>query len=205
MTFVKRLPTIALLGLVMLLGFGATAFAADAAAPDSSSLLDLLKPVYQAFAGGHYAYAAALGVIAAVALVKRYAGSGKFGAFVHGNAGGSLTALLLAGAGAAASGLATPDAHVTFALLKSALLVGIGAAGGYAVLKNLLVDPILKPLSAKAPSWMQPLFSLLFLFFDHGDAGREALAKAKAAGDAAVTANPPTGIDGVTGEPGEIN
>jgi hypothetical protein len=207
MSYIKRLPTLALLGLVALVSFGATAIAADAAtsSTESSSLLDLLKPVYDAFAGGHYAYAAALGVIAAVALVKRYAGTGKFGAFVHSDAGGSLMALLMAGAGAMASGLAAPDAHVTWSLLKTAMLVGAGAAGGYALLKNLLVDPILKPLSKKAPAWMQPLFALLFMFFDHGAAGEAALAKAEAAGDAAVAAKPGEGIAAVTGEPDKVN
>lgn len=203
----KRLPTIVMLGLVALAGFTATAFAATAAtsATDSESLLDLLKPVYDAFAGGHYAYAAALGVIAGVALVKRYAGSGKFGAFVHGDKGGSLMALLVATSAAMATGLAAPGAHVTFALLKSAMLVGAGAAGGYSLLKNLLVDPILKPLSKRAPAWMQPLFALVFALFDHGDSGAAALAKAKAAGDAAVAAKPGEGIAAVTGEPTEVN
>jgi hypothetical protein len=169
-----------------------------------SNFLDLLKPVYDAFAGGRYAFAVALGVIAAVALIKRYAGSGKFSAFVHGDTGGSLMALATAMAGAMASGLAAPGAHVTFALVKTGLLVGIGAAGGFAMLKNLVIEPLLKPLAAKAPAWMQPLFALIFFFFDHGDNGAAALATAQAAGDAAVAAKPAVGIDAVTSAPTDV-
>lgn len=209
--YASKLPLFLGLGLIVLVGFGAThrvlAAGLDAAgAPpsDSTSLLELLKPVYNAFAGGHYAYAAALGVIAGVALLKRYAGSGKFGAFVHGDFGGSLSALLMAAAGASAAALAAPGAHVTLALLKSALLVGIGAAGGYAMLKNLIIEPLLKRYGSKLPSWMQPLVALAEAFFGHGSDGAAALAKAQAAGDAAVAAKPAQGVAAVTGTPTEI-
>jgi hypothetical protein len=204
-----KLPLTIMLGLIALLGFGAThhawAFAAGTAPTDSSSLLDLLKPVFDAFAGGHYAYAAAVGVIAGVSLLKRYAGSGKFGAFVHSDKGGALTALLLADAGAMASGLAAPGAHVTFALLKSAALVGVGAAGGFAILKNLFVDPILKKyVVPNAPAVSQPFLSFVISLFEHGDDGLKALASARAAGDTAVAAQPAQGVAAVTGKPADV-
>jgi hypothetical protein len=97
MKIIKLLPLFVVLTLVGVVSFAATAHAADTMTSSTdSSLLELLKPVYDAFAGGHYAFAVPSLVIAAVALLKRYAGSGKFGAFVHGNAGGSLLALATA-------------------------------------------------------------------------------------------------------------
>lgn len=199
MKYVSKLPLAVALALIGIAGFGVVAYAADTATPaDSQSILDLLKPVYDAFAGGHYAFAAALLTIALVALAKRYLGDKL--PWLHSDAGGTCTALLMAGAGALATGLAAPGATVTLALMKSAFLVGIGAAGGYAALKNLLVDPILKPLAAKAPAWAQPLFAVLFFFFDKPDAA----AAATKAGDAAVAAKPAAGVVGVTGAPTDV-
>ncbi len=152
-----------------------------------------MKPVYSAFAGGHYAYAGALLVILLVALSKRYLGGTL--PWLHSDIGGSTMALLLSGATACAAGLATPGAHLTFGLLKTALLVGAGAAGGFAVIKNLLIEPLLKPLEAKAPAWAKPIFALVLWIFDKPDA----TVQAEAAGAAAVKANPPTGIAGATG------
>jgi hypothetical protein len=48
------------------------------------------------------------------------------------------------------------------------------------------------------------LFSLVFLIFDQGDDGAAALARAKAAGDAAVAAKPGAGLDAVTGTPTDV-
>lgn len=201
MKYISKLPLAIGLAIIGLVGFGAVAYAADAATPgDSSSLLELLKPLYNAFAGGHYAYAAALTVIALVALTKRYLGD-KF-AWLHSDAGGSLMALLASSAAAYASGALTigPGAAASFALLKSALLIGVGAAGGFAMLKNLVIEPLLKPLAAKAPAWMQPLFALVFWMFDKPSA----VATAEAAGQSAVKAHPGAGLEAVAGKPTEV-
>lgn len=188
--------------LALLFVANGTALAAAAVDPDNSSILDLLRPVYEAFAGGQKAYAAALLVIAMVALLKRYAGSisGKLQTWMHGDLGGSATALVMSSAAAMATGLATPGASVSLSLLKSALMVGVGAAGGFAILKNLVVDPILKPLAAKAPAWAQPIFSIVFYFFDKPDP----VATAKKAGDDAVAKDPGQGAASVVGKPDEI-
>jgi hypothetical protein len=195
MKIVKFLPALIVLVFLGIVTFGATAFAATAATgtADSSSLLDLLKPVFDAFNGGHYAFAAALLVVALVALVKRCFGDKV--PVLHSDAGGSLLAPVTAAAAALATGLGAPGAHVTTDLLKSALLVGAGAAGGYAVIKNLLIDPVLKPLAAKAPAWAQPIFALVFYFFDKPDP----IATATKAGDAAVAAKPAEGVTQATG------
>ena len=187
----------------MLLSFGATSFAADAATPDDgSSLLDLMKPAYEAFSGGHYAMGAALAVVLIVAVIKKYAGTAsKFGKFVHSDAGGSLLALVTATAAAMGTALAAPGATITCSLLKTAGLVGVGAAGGYAMLKNLIVEPLLKPLAAKAPAWSQPIFALVFWIFDHGST---AVTDAEKAGADAVKANPAPGVEGTAGKPTEL-
>lgn len=195
MRFLKSIPTMIVLTTVGLVSFSATAFAADAVTPaDSTSLLDLLKPVYEAFSGGHYAYAAALGVVVLVALVKRYLAP-KF-PWLNSDAGGSAMALLAAFGTALASALAAPGATVSLAVLESALLVGVGAAGGYAVIKNLIIDPILVPLEAKAPNWAKPILALVLWIFDKGQA---ALDESVDAGNAAVAAKPATGIAGASG------
>lgn len=180
--------------------FTGVAFAADAVDPQDGTL-DIAKAIYSAFAGGHYMYCAALGMILAVALVKRYLGP-KIN-WLHSDAGGSTLALLGSFATAMASGLAS-GGPLTWDLVKSAGMVGIGAAGGYAMLKNLLVEPILKPLAAKAPAWAQSLFQLIFWIFDHGDAAQQATAAATAAGNAAVAANPGQGVSSVVGQPTDV-
>jgi hypothetical protein len=185
-----------------LAAFGATAYAASAVVPDSGSIFDLTKPLFEAFKGGHYAYAAALMVVVLVAILKkagnRYLGE-TIGNALHSNTGGTLLALVAAMASAMAAGLVTPGAHVTFALIKSSFLVGVGAAGGYAVLKNLVVEPLLKPLQKVLPVWAQPLLSLMLWMFD-----KPVVADAEQKGQDAVDANPGQGTVTVLGQPTEV-
>lgn len=160
--------------LIFSLSFAGTAAAADAVVPSDGTWLDLAQPVLQAFSGGHYAYCAALAVILMVALLKRYGLPGDVASqeWLHSDLGGSLLALVASTATACAAGLATPGAHITLALLKSALLVGVGAAGGFAALKNLVIEPLLKPAQAwldkRVPLLAKPL-ALVMWIFDHGD------------------------------------
>ena len=206
--FLSRLIALALLVGVGLMAFSGAAFAQAAAtsATDTTSWMDILqtalRPVYDAFSGGHYAYAAALLVIALVALAKRYLAP-KYPVLTT-NAGGAAMALTAATATAMATALAVPDATVSLDLLKSSLLVGVGAAGGYAMIKSLVIDPLIKPLAAKAPLWMQPLFSLVLWIFDKSETSANAAEDATKAGDAAVAAKPGTGLIIVVGKPTEI-
>lgn len=180
---------------IMLLGFRATAIAADAVGvPSDASLLDLARPVFEAFSGGHYAYAGALLVILMVALAKRY-GTPKI-AFLSTDAGGAVMALSASMATAMVAGLAAPDAVVTWDLLKSSALIGVGAAGGYTVIKDLLIEPFLRPLAAKMPLWTQPIFNVILWIFE--GSGAADIAKSEAAGAAAVAANPGKGVAAVT-------
>ncbi len=187
---------------VLLAGFVMSAHAAQAVAPDDGTLLDLARPIFDEIMKGHYIASAALALILAVALVKRYA-PGKFGTFVHSDAGGSLTTLLMAFGGALATAT-MGGAMWTWGMLPAAGQVAFFAAGGYVLIKKLIVEPLLKPLAAKAPAWMQPLFAMVFWAFDRKVSETDALAGAKTAGDTAVLANPAGGVDAVTGEAKEI-
>lgn len=195
------LPSVLVLTVLGILAFGGTAFAATTVIGDDTSFLDLARPVYEAFANHQYSLMAMLLVVLVTALVKRYLGD-KI-AFLHSDAGGAITALVMSFATAMAAGLVTPGATITFSLLKTAVLVGVGAAGAYALLKNLLVDPFLKPLANKVPAWLKPLFDLALFAFDHGDSDA-AVTKATADGAAAVAAAPAEGVAGVVGTPTEL-
>lgn len=202
---IRLIPAGAALTAIGFVSFNAAA-AVDPVAADGS-WTDLVTPVYQAIAGGRYALGVSLGIIVALALIKKYAGTtSAFGKFVHGDVGGSLSAVLLGGATAISATLAAPNAHLTLDVLKAGLLAGVVAGGGYAALKNLIVDPILRPLAAKAPAWAQPAFALIFWVFDHGPAAAQSTAetKATAAGAAAVAAKPAAGADGIVGAATEV-
>jgi hypothetical protein len=193
---IKQFRLQILAALAFLLAFGGVALAADAVDP-ADGTLDIAKSIYNAFSGGHYAYCGALGMILGVALVKRYLGPKV--PWLHSDAGGSTLALLGATATALSAGLAS-GGPVTWGLIKGAGMVGIGAAGGYAMLKNLVIEPLLKPLAAKAPAWAQPIFAMIFWVFDRPDP----IATAVKAGDAAVAATPAEGPAAVVGTPTEI-
>jgi hypothetical protein len=190
-----------LLGLVVtMLAAGGVAMAANTVDPQDGSL-DVAKSVYDAVSGGHYAYAAALGLILIVALVKRYLGSRI--SWLHSDVGGTSLTMVGATAGAMATALAG-GGPVTWALMKTAMLVGIGAAGGYSVIKKLIIEPLIKPLQSKLPAWAQPIFSIVLWIFDKPDAAAQVEADASAAGQAAVTANPGQGVSTSVGTPTEV-
>jgi hypothetical protein len=170
-----KIPLAASAAVLGLVAFTATAFAQGTAgvSPDSTAL-DAAKAIYNAFAGGHYAYAAALLVVAAMAVLKQYSGTGKLARFVHSDAGGALSTLVTAMALALASALVAPGAVLTFALLKTSFVVGVGAAGGYAVLKKVLIVPLIQPLyvwlaKSKWTQWAQKPFAVVLWFFDRKD------------------------------------
>lgn len=189
--------------LALLGAFTATAVAAGFAAHASTelvapepSLIDLLKPVYEAFAGHRSALGVALGMIALIAIVKRNIGDKL--PWLHTDAGGSLLALLTSSAAATATGLAAPDATVTFDLIKNAVLVGVGAAGGYAMIKHLVIEPLLPHL----PAWAQAILSpVLWIFDGSTKPAAVKIAEAVEAGAKAVAAAPAQGIAGIVGAP----
>jgi hypothetical protein len=173
------------------------ALAANAVDPADGSL-DLARSVYDAFSGGRYAYCGALAIVLLVALVKRYAGPKV--PWLHTDAGGSTLVLAGSTATAAAAALAAPGATVSLALMKTSLMIGVAAAGGFSIVKALLIEPLLKPLQAKLPAWAQPIMQVVMWIFDKPDP----IAEATAAGNAAVAASPSTGVAGVSGKSTEV-
>lgn len=165
-------------------------------APDAS-VFEMLRPVYDALIGGHYALTTVLVVLVIVGLLRKFASPGSW---IFTNPGGTALAMVFSMASALAVTLAAPGVAVSLAMLKSAFMVGVGAAGGFAVLKNLLIDPVLRPLAAKAPAWLQPIFSVVFYIFDKPDP----VVVATTAGAAAVAAAPGEGVSAVAGQPTDI-
>lgn len=204
MTMKKLLHPLVELGLlvaIMLVAFSATGHAATAATGDDGSLTDLLRPVYDAFRGGHYIAAGALALVLVVALLKRYA-PGKLGAFVHGDAGGVLTTLAISFAGAIAA--ATGDGQAwTWSIAWTAGGIAFAAAGSYAMIKKLLVEPLLASAwwQAKAPAWLKAGAQMVLWIFDKPAARAETIKAAEKAGEAAVQAEPSKGADEIAGPP----
>lgn len=190
------------LGTVFLLAHtvaaSATALSLHAAGvADDASLLDLLKPVYDALTGGRYAYGTVLGLIALTAVIKRYASID----WLHTDTGGS--ALVATGAllAALATGLASPGAVITVSLMAGAFKAGLIAAGGYAFVKNVLITPLLPHL----PDWLQKVLSpILWVFDNSGKPAAVVIAESVEAGAAAVEATPATGVIGIVGAPRDI-
>lgn len=175
---------------VSLLSFTATAATAAAVDPNDG-LLEILKSAYSAITSGHYAYAAAVSLIFACAVAKRY--GAKYIPALNSDIGGTLLVLFGSLGGALATSLVDSSVNLSWGLMSRALSVALAAAGGYSMLKRLVVVPLLKPLMAKLPVWAQPILQMVLWVFDKPDA----LATAKQAGDAAVAAKPAPGIDGI--------
>jgi hypothetical protein len=185
---------LAFLGVVFA-GFLTSANAAGTMAPEEGSLLELARPIFDAVMQGHYIASAALALVFVVALVKRYAPA-KFSPYVHSDAGGALTTLLMAFGGALATAT-VGGAPWTWAMMWTALGVGLAAMGGYTAIKRLFVVPLLRPLRDKLPVWARPVLDMVLWMFDKPV---EATAKATAAGVVAVAEKPAAGVDAVTGE-----
>jgi len=198
---ISTFPLILAMAVAGLFSFKSVAFAADQAVPNDASALDLLKPVWQAFAHGDYLYAGCLAIVLAVALLRRYGTNWKW---MHTDAGSAL--LVLSGSlGASLAAHLADGGHLTMGMVWSALKIAFGAAGGYTVVKHLLVEPVVKPLQKMLPPWAQPIFGVVLWVFDRkAVAGSDALADADKAGQVAVEANPSKGVEDVIGKPTEV-
>lgn len=184
--------------LVAVLSFATTALAANAAAPVEGSILELAKPVFDAVMAGDGWLAAAMALVFAVTAARRY-GASRF-PILNSKVGGVAMNLLLSFGGAASTALLA-GAAPSFALAWTALKVSFTAAVGFEFVKELL-GPAMRWLEAKAPTWMRPVLKPVFDLILWAFEGRKAaIAKAEAAGQAAVDANPPTGVAGVVGTP----
>lgn len=191
--YVSQFAAFAALVLVMLMSFTATSWAAGTATGDDFSAIDLLRPIWDAFRGGHQVAAGALAVVALIALAKRYAGklSPKLEAFLHGDAGGTIATFLAATAGSVAAAT-SGDAPWAWSIMWTAGGIGIAAIGGYVALRRLVIDPIkASKWYANAPAWAKLALGVLFWIADKPDA----IAEAEKAGADAVKANPAPGTD----------
>lgn len=191
----RMLPYLAIVGWI-LLSFGGMALAQGATLPEDSSVLDIFRPLWEAATGGHWWLAASLSLVVGVTLVKKYH-PGKLGQWASTDVGGSSLVLIGSFGGALAAALAGSSSMST-GLAFNALKVAIGAAGGYTLLKKLLIDPVLRPLAEKAPAWLKPVLAVVLWAFDKPDP----IAEAEKAGADAVKNNPGPGAGGPDGPSG---
>lgn len=157
----------------------------------------LVKPVYEAIMSGNYTLAAAMALVLAVAVLRKY--GAKRWPFLASDAGGSLLALLGSFGGAVGTALMA-GAAISGGLLWSAAGIAFAASGGYTLVKRLLVDPVLKPLFDKAPGWLKPVLNLALWVFGRTTAVEDA----KAAGAKAVAAKPAKGIVSIVSKPKNV-
>lgn len=147
------------------------------------------KPVFDAVMNGEYMYAAALALVVLVAAARKY--GTKIWPFL-GTRGGALWLVLLGSFfGAIATALGAGQA-LSLALGIAAVKVAVGAAGGHAMIRQVLKWGI-----RKWPKLGAALKPIMWVFEKPAD-------KAKEAGDKAVAENPSEGITGVIGEPEDI-
>lgn len=143
--------------------FGGTSHAASLMHADDGSMWDLLSPIYQAFAGKHYEYAGALVLVLAVAVAKRY-GAPRY-SWLRSDSGGALL-VLLGSMGATLSATLAGGAALSWDMVWRALSIAVTAAGGYTVVKHLLIVPLLAPLAAKLPARFQAWARAVLWIFD---------------------------------------
>ncbi len=149
---------------MFLLTFTTVAHAAAAAEPADGSLLDLARPIYDAFLHGQYIYSGCLALVFAVALARRFGtarypwlstDAGSAALVLAGSFGGAMVTQITAGAGVVP----------TWPMAETALKIAFGAAGGYSVLKALVVHPYLEKLADKGPRWLHaPMALVLWIF-----------------------------------------
>lgn len=152
-----------------LLGFSSVSHAAEAVDPQDGSL-DLAKSVYDAMTGGHWAYAAAIALVLAVALARK--GLGGRWQWMHTDEGSA--AMVFAGSfGSALAASLAGGGPLTAHLAWTATLVAFGAVGGYATVKKIII----MPLAARLPAWLS---SPLTWFFVHASDPTNAPAAAPA-------------------------
>lgn len=160
----NKLAIAAMAAAALVMSFTATARAAAAVEPSDGSVLDLLQPLLEAFKSGRYAYAGSIVLVVAVALTRKYLGDRV--AWLHTDRGSATLTVAGSFGATLAVRLAAPSAVLTSSMAWDALVIAAIAAGGYAMIKKLVVEPLLGPLVAKYPTYAAPL-KLILWFFDH--------------------------------------
>lgn len=181
---------------LILAALAGSSLAAGAVVPEDGSLVDVLRPLWEAISGKQWWLTAALGLVASVTLLKKYAPAGKVRDFINTDHGSALLVLVGAFGGALATTLGG-GAAMSPQMAVDALQVALTAAGGYALINKLLVQPLLRSewYANKAPAWLKAVISAATWIFTKPDVVREAEKK----GEEAVKNNPAPGIDGPAG------
>jgi len=196
----KILVSLSILG-CLFVGLAGTAFAANVAGADDGSLLTaILGQLWAALTGKQWWLACAAGLVAAVALIKKYTPE-KYRKYTDSDIGGAV--LVLAGSFGAALVASLSGASavpMSGALALDAIKLALTAAGGYSLIKKLLVDPLLasKWYNEKAPAWLKAILSVVTWVYNKP--GEAIVAEAEKKGDEAVVAKPSTGADGAIGK-----
>jgi hypothetical protein len=196
----QRITTTLIVAGAFLASFTGVAFAQGAVA-NSDDPLAMLRPIYDAIAHGNYWLGGSLALVALCTVARKW-GVKYIPALATNHGAAALVLLTSLGTTFAASAAA---GDMTPATAWFAVKVALGAAGGWALINKLIVKPLLesKWFNDKAPAWLKlALRSLLWIFTKPAEV--KAI-EAKRAGDAAVAANPPTGVAGTIGTPDEIN
>lgn len=179
--------------------FVGTAAAATGLEPDGGSLLDLFAPIIEAIKGGQYAAAVFAMLSALVVLGWRY--GSKHWAWLGTGEGKAFLTLLFGFSSTVGAGLAA-GASLSGGLLWAALGTAVAMAGGYSLLKELLVPRLVWLQSREwMPGWGKTAIDLALWFFARD---RATIAKAEAAGAAAVEASPASGVEGLLGKPRDL-
>jgi hypothetical protein len=178
---------------VGLLSFVATAFATTGI---EAPLSDHLKAIVDAMRGGQYALAAFAALSALVAASWRY--GARWFPWLGTSEGKAILTFVGGFTATVAAGLAGGGA-LTGSLLWAAVGAAATLAGGYALIKELVVPRLvwLRDLSWM-PGWAKTVIDLGLWVFARD---RATVAKAEAAGQAAVDATPTNGIAGAIGSP----
>lgn len=161
-----------------------TALAATAV-PTGGSMSDYVQIALQAIAHGQWWAVGSLAVVMLCAAAKKYLPE-KYTTGTTGDIVGTALAFFMGAGVAMATSALTPGFVFAISTLGLAAKVGLGAVGLYNVLHKAL--GWLAAWKAM-PSWLQPILSLIGSLV-----GSDAIAKAQAAGDAAVKDKPATGI-----------
>ncbi|MCP3060978.1 hypothetical protein LXT21_19520 [Myxococcus sp. K38C18041901] len=109
--------------------------AASPGVPDPSRIEEFARLVFDAVTSRNWALAASLAVVAVVYALRRFGGS--LFPWLKSARAGAVLAVLVAVAGAVSNALVAGESF-TWGLLLKALGIGLGAAGGFSVLKALL-------------------------------------------------------------------
>lgn len=194
-TFVSKYLDMFIIALLLVVGFTGTALAAGAAITEDQSLLELAKPIFDAVVHGQWWIAAASALILVVAAARKYAPTeGRFGwagRMLQSTPGVMVSTFVLSFAGAVTTSLLAlgPTGMMSFAIAKTALLVGVAAIGAWRAIHAVATWMVATEFyKSKVPAWVQSIVTMVLALV-----GSNAIAKAEAAGQKAVDAKPATG------------